>query len=202
MEATFDYLLSATDAQIGFPLDNDRLVQQWLWYRLATHDAEQLGHASRLAISDAGYALADPGLRWQQYARALPPEINLFGLAPAAPIITQGDGPLPVTVSLRIAAMNDGNTALTRTVMVTFYSNAALTQAIGSTTLSGLGGCARRTAVLSVPWANLNAGRHSFWARLDSTGVVAESNEGDNVVMGEVWVDPTYQLLLPAVRRG
>jgi len=34
MNATFDYLLTATDEQIGYPLDENRLVQRWLWYSL------------------------------------------------------------------------------------------------------------------------------------------------------------------------
>jgi hypothetical protein len=34
MNATFDYLLTATDEQIGYPADGNRLVQRWLWYSL------------------------------------------------------------------------------------------------------------------------------------------------------------------------
>jgi hypothetical protein len=34
MNATFDYLLTATDEQIGYPADENRLVQRWLWYSL------------------------------------------------------------------------------------------------------------------------------------------------------------------------
>jgi hypothetical protein len=34
MNASFDYLLSAKDEQIGYPADENRLVQRWLWYSL------------------------------------------------------------------------------------------------------------------------------------------------------------------------
>lgn len=33
--ATFDYLLTATDAETGYPQDGNRLVQWWCWYSLA-----------------------------------------------------------------------------------------------------------------------------------------------------------------------
>ena len=34
MVATFDYMLSAVDDQLGCPSDGDRLVQRWAWYSL------------------------------------------------------------------------------------------------------------------------------------------------------------------------
>jgi len=34
MNASFDYLLTARDEQIGYPADENRLVQRWLWYSL------------------------------------------------------------------------------------------------------------------------------------------------------------------------
>lgn len=34
MTATFDFMLSTTDDTLGFPLDENRLVQRWLWYSL------------------------------------------------------------------------------------------------------------------------------------------------------------------------
>lgn len=36
MEATYDYLLSATDSEIGCPPDGNRLVQRWAWFSLNT----------------------------------------------------------------------------------------------------------------------------------------------------------------------
>ncbi len=34
MDATFDYLLTARDDELGYPADENRLVQRWLWYSL------------------------------------------------------------------------------------------------------------------------------------------------------------------------
>lgn len=35
MHATFDYFLTATDEEVGYPADDNRLVQWWAWYSLA-----------------------------------------------------------------------------------------------------------------------------------------------------------------------
>lgn len=37
MTASFDYLLTATDALTGLPSDGNRLVQRWFWYSLNDH---------------------------------------------------------------------------------------------------------------------------------------------------------------------
>lgn len=34
MRQTFDYLLNAVDPELGYPADDNRLVQQWFWYSL------------------------------------------------------------------------------------------------------------------------------------------------------------------------
>jgi hypothetical protein len=34
MAETFDWLYNTTDAQLGYPADENRLVQRWLWFSL------------------------------------------------------------------------------------------------------------------------------------------------------------------------
>ena len=41
MERTFDYLLAAADRAIGYPFDDCRLVQRWLWFSLDSPNREQ-----------------------------------------------------------------------------------------------------------------------------------------------------------------
>jgi hypothetical protein len=202
VQASFNYLFTATDSQIGYPYDSNRLVQQWLWYRLATTYLEELGHASNLAKPTAGYALTEPGVRWQQIVKAMPPSVNLFPVAASGGVVRSPNGSDPVTATLRVVAMNNGNTALSQPVVVTFYRDAGLTQAVATGTLSYLGGCARPQAVIEAQWANVNSGRHTFYAKLDSTNLVAESNENDNVIQGTLWVNYTRRALLPLVSRG
>jgi hypothetical protein len=35
MLGTYDFMLHAADAEIGYPADDNRLVQGWAWYSLA-----------------------------------------------------------------------------------------------------------------------------------------------------------------------
>ena len=35
MYATFDWLLSARDPELGYPRDDQRLVQRWAWFSMA-----------------------------------------------------------------------------------------------------------------------------------------------------------------------
>ena len=198
--ASFDYLMTATDPQIGHPHDGNRLVQQWLWYSLATDGPTDLGHASNLVNPDSAYALTVPGQRWQSYVTAISPTVNL--LPAHVPIATARtiNGTDPVTVSLSAVVVNNGNMAVTGTVTVTFFSDAALTIPIGSDTLTELRGCVRREAVAATTWVNRPVGQHSFWVKVDSPEAVTESDEADNVASGMVLVS-SHPLFMPLVFR-
>jgi hypothetical protein len=45
MRETFNYLIGATDSDLGYPADDYRLVQQWLWYSLngQPFDGQRIG---------------------------------------------------------------------------------------------------------------------------------------------------------------
>ncbi len=201
MEATFDYLLTATDPALGNPRDGNHLVQQWLWYSLATADPLGLGHASNLVDPEQSYALTLPGQRWQDYVAALPPGVNLFPSYVPNVIAYRPDGAATVTVTLAARVRNSGNRSPDGAVAVTFYSDQQLTQPIGTATFSGLGGCLGQQAVVTTTWADLGPGWRLFWVKVDSLDVVPESDETDNVGAGWVWVDP-LQVFLPTVMRN
>ena len=38
MTGAFDFMLTATDAELGYPADGDRLVQRWAWYAAMAED--------------------------------------------------------------------------------------------------------------------------------------------------------------------
>ena len=200
MEATFDYLTTATDPDLGYPADDHRLVQQWLWYRLATGEVDELGHASNLTDPDAGYALTVPGQGWQDYVTAIPPTINLLPTQVPTVTVSLPYGGDFAAVNLSAVVMNSGNVAAYETVMVTFYSSEDPAVPIGSATLSNLGGCARRQAVVTTTWDSLAVGTRPFWVKVDSTEAIDESVETDNVMQGWVVIlSPT--VFLPLVYR-
>ncbi|MBN1978908.1 MAG: hypothetical protein JW918_16030 [Anaerolineae bacterium] len=194
IEATFDYLMTATDPQIGYPADDYRLVQQWLWYSLATEGLEDLAHASNLVYTDT-YTLTVPGWQWHGYVADISPEVNLLPTNVPPVSASSPSGTDPVTVALSAAIANNGNIAVTDTVTVTFYSDESLTTVIGTTTFTGLGGCARRQTVVTTTWADLGSGAHPFWVKVDSGEMIVETKETDNVKQGIVIVNPVKRFL-------
>jgi hypothetical protein len=85
---------------------------------------------------------------------------------------------------------------------VTFYSDSALTQVIGSVVVADdVPGCARRRLPVSVVWPDLGTGLHQFWVKVDSSNVVGETSEDDNVMQGLAFVG-THGVYLPLIERG
>ncbi len=195
-EATFDYLLSAKDQGLGYPPDAYRLVQQFVWYSVQT---DGTSHASNLVeFTDTSYSLTVPGQRWNQYVTALPEELNLFPSRVPTVVGRAPDGVSPVTVTLTVEVRNNGNAIVDQPVTVTFYRDSALEQPIGSSIITDIGGCSRGWAVAMTTWDDLPTGSHRFWVRVDSTGVVDETDETDNVASGIVYINQP-QLYLPLV---
>ena len=125
---TFNYLATASDATIGMPSDGNRLVQQWEWF--STH--YNLGHISNLVTNTTPYTFTGVGqmFRSNVASRALAPNLVPRLLGGSAPILTAGSP--SVTATLPVEIVNNGNQLVTAPLSVTFYSDQALTQVIGS----------------------------------------------------------------------
>lgn len=206
MVNTFNYLENTKDANLGYPLDDNRLVQQWMWFSLyVPHETETEpaypGAASNLL--NQGYtALTPMGTTFRNYVAAQPVKRNLLVTQVAHPLVyTNGGGTTSATLSVYFK--NNGNTAVTTPFNVTFYSDAAMTNVIGATTYTPkVEGCAMVTyESLSIQWNNLAPGAHPFWVKIDTSGIVFETNENDNVGTGMVLVDPAAQAFLPTILR-
>jgi hypothetical protein len=195
--ATFEYLKSASDPELGYPYDNYRLVQQWLWYSVYRTG---LGRASNLATSGSDpLNLTPAGLAFSQATRAEPARVNLIA---ADPIQKSGSVGSHGTVSARIGVtvVNNGNTRLNQPITVTFYRDEALTDVIYSKTIQapgedsmGLTGCATRSMRIEVDasWpGGMDASNYRYWAKVDSSDAVAESDEADNIAIGFVLTLP------------
>ncbi len=110
MLATFDFFLNERDPNLGYPLDDGRLVQQWAWFSLdetsfewgTTHSA--LYDSSQGKLTPLGQAFgAYAAQLWQPYTDLYPgpPRISA-----ATPVPFGGEGTLYVDVPV----YNDGNT--------------------------------------------------------------------------------------------
>ncbi len=204
MENTLDYLETAKSPNLGYPADDNRLVQQFAWYSMWT-GSEMSGASSNLLVEDhenydpdAPNALTQVGHTYKD--RVFRPETTVNLLAGEAPHIeAQANQPQgTVDVELSVGYSNNGTDYILAPFWISFYSDAGLTQVIGKSKVepgyTGLiNGCSwgRITDWASITWTDVPVGTHAYWVKIDSqNNIKSESNEGDNVVQGQVVVKP------------
>lgn len=202
LNKTMDYLESARDSDLGYPADDYHLVQQWTWYSMIVLD-DLTGQSSNLLVD--GYKIYQPGTEaaLTQVGRAYRGQVNssertLNLVAGEAPVVEAKAVGGTADVELGVWYYNNGSTGILDPFEVTFYKNAALTQVIGEAKVSPrntgvINGCSwgRLTDQASVTWKGVPVGTHTFWAKIDSNNrIIGETNEADNVVKGQVNVNP------------
>ncbi|HSH02158.1 MAG TPA: hypothetical protein VLL52_06515 [Anaerolineae bacterium] len=207
MDSTVNYLLSATDPNLGPSFDNGRLVQQWLWFSLWA-DPESSGGSSNLLLPNySDYtpgdldALSEIGQNYHTHVQSDPLYINLHGVTGSHTSVSLESNATTASPTIRAYFYNNGNTAIDDTFVVSFYDEDNGGTVFTSTGISpSVLGCARDLYVAEVVWPNLTPGIHHFSARIDSTNVVNETNNNDNIVYGFVIVDGS-SLYMPAIAR-
>lgn len=201
LNSTLNYLKSATDPNLGYPKDGNRLIQQSLWFSINNEGA--VGDVSDLMRNNA---LTQVGQAYKSFVQAQSTNVNLFVDGTNNPAATTGGGGT-ANVKLTVTIRNSGNVAPGSTFFATFYKDAGLTQPIGTTSIPGptpsspgMPGCSRAVRYASVTWNNLPAGVHHYWVKVDSTNTVIEISESDNTGAGTVFVNAD-QTFIPVVRR-
>ncbi len=186
-----------TDANIGYPQDDYRLAQQVMWFTLFTTG---VGNTSNLYSTAALTEMTEVGTAFQEKTAERSPLPNMkpwnaanvpgFIIAPAT----------TATVTLSVDIYNNGDTAVTAPITITFYANEALTDIIGSAAIPNINGCARGPISVSVEWSGLTSGLRHYWVKADSDNILIEGSENDNTTSGFVIIDPD-QIHLPIVLR-
>lgn len=197
MSATFDFLNSARDPELGYPLDNGRLIQRSMWFSVYF---DQEGASSNLAQANR-VTLTQVGQTFKTRVLAEGRSRNLVAEKPL-PVRAAVEGNATTTARLTATFRNNGNEAVKQPFKVSFYRNAQLTQLIGSVTVQPpITGCATLPHTVSVPWPGLGKGTHNYWIFVDSGAAIPElpANNADNIVQGTVTVFES-QLRLPVVR--
>lgn len=184
---TYNYLATTTDTGLGMPSDGNRLVQQWVWFS-TYHDP--LGYISNLVMTNTGqvtFTTVGNRFRLNVATRPLRPNLQPLAAFASTPILAAGES--SATATLTVEMINNGNQLVSAPFTVTFYANAALTQAIASTVVTGgVPGCARRRVMANAAWPDLNVGPHPFWAKVDASLAISETNEADNTIAGLTFV--------------
>ena len=190
--ATFDYLRTAQDAELGYPADENRLVQRWLWYSLddSIYYGGALYDGATMQIRQLGQDLA-------AYTGSLEPAIDLV----AVDVGQLGAPPLspaqPVTLTLQARISNVGNVPTTGPAIVRFYDGAGQQIGADQVVQAGLAGCAE-TAWVEVEWPSVPPGSHQVRVEVDPDGALTEASEANNQREGIVLV-ASERLYLPRI---
>ena len=197
MVNTFNFFNNAKNPALGYPLDDNRLVQQWMWFSV-NHDRE--GGSSNLVENDLS-TFTQVGRTFQNHVAQEAAYQNLL-VENVADVFARVGGNGRATAKLQVTFRNNGNSAVEKPFTVSFYSNRERTQQIGSVTVQpGVRGCATNAYTVEFDWAGLAPGSHTYWAFVDSGDVVPEQPTGsaDNIGSGTVIVN-TSSIMLPLVR--
>jgi len=217
MYATFDYFLGSecVDTSLGYPPDENRLVQRWNWYSLDDDTENQWGQIYNGNLFHSGLnPPADPkpqdinffGEQWEAYvtSQVPAPHVNLLPARifsdPAAPY-SPAD---PVTLTLKAEIGNSGSKAVEGSFVVRFYDGppppGAGNQIGTNQTISNLCGCGGAETA-EVTWANVSPGAHEVYVVVDVEGTIPESNEDDNTGSGVILV-ATDRVFLPTITKA
>jgi hypothetical protein len=196
MSRSFAYLETASDPDLGYPLDNNRLIQRWLWF--SANRTVGSGQSSNL-LHNTLDQLTVPGKTFQAEVLIRDAHINLrFGQVSGYSGYVRESGQT-TTATLFADVFNNGSVDATAPMTVTFYADSALTQPIMAVPVSeSIQGCAWPFLRVHATWPDLPVGVHPFWVRVDDGNVVIETDETDNVGEGSVTVY-RYGVMLPIV---
>ncbi len=207
MTQTFAFLLNSKDSTVGYPKDEGRLVQRWLWYSLneKPYDVNTgLGFSGGLfdwqtgemtefgqVFSDTVVPLATPYV-----------DLTLRGFEVSPDTVTPGQ---PVTFTLHARVANRGETPAAN-MRVRFWDSDpdAGGQQIGSDQI--IGETLWRYgpgADVTITWPNQTLGPGqtlAIYAAVDPDDSVVEALEDNNRLRRRVWA-PHVHIFLPLIRR-
>ena len=209
LSTVVSFLMSATDANLGYPADNYRLVQQAALYSLDDDSLNQFGEfrwGGFLFRSTAPYTLTETGSHYQSLAASLPASVDLLPVAastePASLIVSPGES---ITLTFKVLVSNAGNSpplsaTLPVSPMVRFYDvTGGSNTLVGEVTLAPFTGCgALREA--SVVWPNLSPGLYLMRVEIDPADQIEEAIESNNAMTVAILVG-THGVYLPTLRK-
>ena len=195
MDTTFDYLLNTRSAQVGYPLDDNRLVQRLSWY--STNDKNFNGW---LFDTDNALNRSLMGDNYVSYTADVKEELDFFPnivrVLPAKLVKDEGTANL----TLQADIVNQGNSALEQQATVRFYDGdpSAGGQQIGADQIVRLTGCAD-VASVSVQWNNVPPERYEIYVVVESNSPLSELNPSNNIKSHSFFFGEHF-LFLPNVR--
>ncbi len=197
MTKTFDYLLTKTDTNTGYPADGNRLVQKLSWYSLTDTD-----YNGRLFSADTKQR-TPMGDNFANYVAPIPNQADFYPISihPESIPVSAGE---PQTVTIKAVIANSGNTLAALPLDVRFYAGDPQnggTQ-IGTPQSTTVAGCGE-TATVSIQWPNLTPGFHEIYVSVETmNGTIPESSadKANNTMSSTLFVG-SHQIFAPRIGR-
>lgn len=184
MRETLAYLETAADPTLGYPLDNNRLVQQWIWFPTQVTNDDAVGSSSKLVTNDNSN-LTLMGRTYRDYAAYAP---NLTSTVVGEAPKSAGAANSPATVTLSMVVRNKGTLSTGSPTTISFRDQFDIQ--IASTVIdTGLRGCSLYPEQVAVEWENVPAGLHLYNVYING------QFSGSAVVL----VAPPYSVHLPLI---
>uniref|UniRef100_A0A540VHL5 CARDB domain-containing protein n=1 Tax=Litorilinea aerophila TaxID=1204385 RepID=A0A540VHL5_9CHLR len=201
MNATFDYLRTATDPVLGDPNDGYRLVQRFSWY--SVQDQTFNGYLFEPDPANPGsYRRSPMGDNFVNYTANIAAEHDLtvsqIVVNPPAPLASEGN--VDFTVRARVA--NSGNLLAKQSFKVRFYNGdpQAGGVQIGAEQTVSLSGCGDYQDV-EILWPNVAPGNYTIYVVVDPAQAVVETNENNNIRSRAIFF-ADHRIFLPIVGRN
>jgi hypothetical protein len=157
MLATFDWLLTCTDSETGYPADGNRLVQAWAWYSLNYNEPPFQGAITWYHLFDPDTtAITALGLDYSAYTASLTdPLPGTIDLRPTSIWHTPPEpaGSNLVTMTIK-ATIYNGGAETVENVLIRFERDGVLA---GEVTIPSI--AAGESEEASVVWSNLTRGQ-------------------------------------------
>lgn len=186
MNATFDYMRTATDPVLGDPNDNYHLVQTWSWFSTGAVGDQYNGYLFNGNAGVYPWALSAMGQNYANYTKQLTPEIDLYPLA-----FTSFPASLtaPATVTLTAQVANSGTNVFAKNFVVRFYNGNPQNGGvqIGTEQSISLKGCGHN-AQATVVWTNVPQGTYQLYVVVDANSGITEKNEQNNTANLQITV--------------
>lgn len=179
MDASVNYMLTATDPVLGDPHDGNRLVQTWSWYSTGAPSDPFNGY-----LFEGGtppWELSSMGANYANLISQQSKETDYYPTALLSETVTLSSS---VTITLQATIANSGNTVKpTRSVAVRFYDGDPQIDGtlIGTEQFVSLPGCGYHQPA-TVIWSDVPPGNYTVFVEVDADHLVAETDEANNVM--------------------
>jgi len=201
MRGTFDYMLNATDAQLGYPADGNRLVQEFAWFSLNYWEYNidaNIGLNGNLFDHDSAQ-ITPLGRDFAAYTNAVTVRTIDLAIQNIQLSATTVDANTPVT--LTVDFVNQGGIAA-EDVTVQFWDGNPKSggRLLGtSETAAQVSTACHSPQQVSYQWFPTETGVHTIYAVLSATNLGQDLNDENNYAALPLIVENTEPTMTPTV---